>query len=211
MENRVTSVYLSSILYSIIKNMDYEYVEYLMDNICSENEKGTTAFALSKSKLVYLCLHSQVREQVPDLKLIFRGTQFKLNDKVMQIVNNYEKEVFNGDSGLIEYINIKDRTLTVNYDGRRILYNEKELEEFILAYVITIHKSQGSEYPIVVMSITTEHYVMLYRNLLYTRITRAKKVMVIIGNKQALNYAIDNVDVEIRNTYLCERLMNQID
>ena len=125
----------------------------------------------------------------------------------MQIKNNYDKEVFNGDIGLIKYVNIKEKTLTVNFDGRNVVYKESELEELTLAYAITIHKSQGSEYPIVVMPVTLEHKVMLYRNLLYTGITRAKNVLVMVGNRQAVNYAVDNINSETRNTYLCERLV----
>ena len=141
------------------------------------------------------------------ISLYYRGIQYKLNDKVMQIRNNYDKEVFNGDIGLIKYVNIKEKALNVNFDGRNVIYKENELEELTLAYATTIHKSQGSEYPIVVMPITLEHRVMLYRNLLYTGITRAKNAIVIVGNRQAVNYAVDNINSEIRNTYLCERLM----
>lgn len=141
------------------------------------------------------------------ISLYYRGIQYKLNDKVMQIKNNYDKEVFNGDIGLIKYVNIKEKTLTVNFDGRNVVYKESELEELTLAYAITIHKSQGSEYPIVVMPVTLEHKVMLYRNLLYTGITRAKNVLVMVGNRQAVNYAVDNINSETRNTYLCERLV----
>lgn len=141
------------------------------------------------------------------ISLYYRGIQYKLNDKVMQIRNNYDKEVFNGDIGLIKYVNIKEKALNVNFDGRNVIYKENELEELTLAYATTIHKSQGSEYPIVVMPITLEHRVMLYRNLLYTGITRAKNVIVMVGNRQAVNYAVDNINSEIRNTYLCERLM----
>lgn len=137
--------------------------------------------------------------------------QFKLSDKVMQIKNNYDKDIYNGDMGVIEYINLKDNSIDINFDGRRVKYEERELEEIALAYAVTIHKSQGSEYPIVVMPVTTEHYAMLYRNLLYTGITRAKKIVVIVGSKRALRYAVDNVNAEIRNTYLCERLMNKED
>ena len=140
----------------------------------------------------------------------YRGTLFKLHDKVMQIVNNYDKDVFNGDVGRIKYVNIKEHSLTVNFDGKSVVYEEKELEELIPAYAITIHKSQGSEYPVVVMLITKEHSLMLYRNLLYTGITRAKKAIVIVGSREALNYVVDNVNPEKRNTYLCERLINKL-
>ena len=126
--------------------------------------------------------------------------------KVMQIKNNYDKEVFNGDIGIIESVNETDRTLKVNFDGRSIEYDVTELDELVHAYATTIHKAQGSEYPIVVMPIMMNHFVMLQRNLIYTGITRAKKVLVIVGTKKALAYAVKNVTVTKRNTLLKERL-----
>ncbi len=117
------------------------------------------------------------------------------------------KEVFNGDIGIIESVNETDRTLKVNFDGRSIEYDVTELDELVHAYATTIHKAQGSEYPIVVMPIMMNHYVMLQRNLIYTGITRAKKALVIIGTKKALSYAVHNVTVTKRNTLLRERLM----
>ena len=134
------------------------------------------------------------------------GFAFRADDKVMQIKNNYDKEVFNGDIGLIESVNETDRTLTVNFDGRSIEYDMTELDELVHAYATTIHKAQGSEYPIVVMPILMNHYVMLQRNLIYTGITRAKKILVMVGTKKALSYAVRNVTVTKRNTLLRERL-----
>ena len=134
------------------------------------------------------------------------GYAFRAEDKVMQIKNNYDKEVFNGDIGIIESVNETDRTLTVNFDGRSIEYDVTELDELVHAYATTIHKAQGSEYPIVVMPIMMNHFVMLQRNLIYTGITRAKKVLVIVGTKKALAYAVKNVTVTKRNTLLRERL-----
>ena len=134
------------------------------------------------------------------------GFAFRADDKVMQIKNNYDKEVFNGDIGLIESVNETDRTLTVNFDGRSIEYDVTELDELVHAYATTIHKAQGSEYPIVVMPILMNHYVMLQRNLIYTGITRAKKILVMVGTKKALSYAVRNVTVTKRNTLLRERL-----
>lgn len=134
------------------------------------------------------------------------GYVFRADDKVMQIKNNYDKEVFNGDIGIIESVNETDRTLKVNFDGRSIEYDVTELDELVHAYATTIHKAQGSEYPIVVMPIMMNHFVMLQRNLIYTGITRAKKVLVIVGTKKALAYAVKNVTVTKRNTLLKERL-----
>ncbi|MCR4924523.1 MAG: ATP-dependent RecD-like DNA helicase [Lachnospiraceae bacterium] len=134
------------------------------------------------------------------------GYAFRVDDKVMQIKNNYDKEVFNGDIGIIESVNETDRTLKVSFDGRSIEYDVSELDELIHAYATTIHKAQGSEYPIVVMPIMMNHFVMLQRNLIYTGITRAKKVLVIVGTRKALSYGVKNVTVTKRNTLLKERL-----
>ena len=103
-------------------------------------------------------------------------------------------------------MNTEDRTLIVRFDDRNIDYDVTELDELVLAYATTIHKAQGSEYPIVVMPILMTHYVMLQRNLVYTGITRAKKILVLVGTQKALNYAVRNVTVTSRNTKLCERL-----
>lgn len=134
------------------------------------------------------------------------GFAFRADDKVMQIKNNYDKEVFNGDIGMIESVNAEDRSLKVNFDGRSIDYDVTDLDELVHAYATTIHKAQGSEYPIVVMPILMNHYVMLQRNLIYTGITRAKKILVMVGSKKALSYAVRNVTVTKRNTLLKERL-----
>lgn len=138
------------------------------------------------------------------------GFVYRPNDKVMQIKNNYDKEVFNGDIGIIESVDMQDRTLLINFDGRRIEYDATELDELVHAYATTIHKAQGSEYPIVVMPVLMNHYVMLQRNLIYTGITRAKKILVMVGTKKALSYAVRNVTVTKRNTLLKERLASEI-
>lgn len=134
------------------------------------------------------------------------GFAYRAEDKVMQIKNNYDKEVFNGDIGIIESVNAEDRSLKVNFDGRSVEYDITDLDELVHAYATTIHKAQGSEYPIVVMPILMNHYVMLQRNLIYTGITRAKKILVMVGTKKALSYAVRNVTVTKRNTLLKERL-----
>lgn len=138
---------------------------------------------------------------------LFRsGYAYRINDKVMQIRNNYEKEVFNGDIGLIVSVDMQNRVLSVDFDGRIVSYESTELDEIVHAYATTIHKAQGSEYPIVVMPVLMSHFVMLQRNLIYTGITRAKKVLVIVGTKKALAYAVRNVTVTKRNTHLKMRL-----
>lgn len=134
------------------------------------------------------------------------GYSFRQGDRVMQLRNNYDKEVFNGDLGYIESVDTEERTLMVNFEDRLVEYEASELDELILAYATTIHKSQGSEYPIVVMPVLMTHYVMLQRNLIYTGITRAKKICVLIGSKKALSFAIRNMSVLKRNSKLKERL-----
>lgn len=138
------------------------------------------------------------------------GFVYRPNDKVMQIKNNYDKEVFNGDIGIIESVDLQDRTLLVNFDNRSIEYDATELDELVHAYATTIHKAQGSEYSIVVMPVLMNHFVMLQRNLVYTGITRAKKILVMVGTKKALAYAVRNVTVTKRNTLLKERLASVI-
>lgn len=134
------------------------------------------------------------------------GYSFRQGDRVMQLRNNYDKEVFNGDLGYIESVDTEERTLMVNFEDRLVEYEASELDELTLAYATTIHKSQGSEYPIVVMPVLMTHYVMLQRNLIYTGITRAKKICILIGSKKALSFAIRNMSVLKRNSKLKERL-----
>ncbi|MGI6526770.1 MAG: ATP-dependent RecD-like DNA helicase [Caldicoprobacterales bacterium] len=136
----------------------------------------------------------------------YGGTTFYIGDKVMQIKNNYDKNVFNGDIGLIESINQEDRTVSIAMDDRLVEYDYTELDEVILAYAVTVHKSQGSEYPIVVAPLSTQHYVMLQRNLLYTCLTRAKKIFAMVGTKQAAAMAIRNNQIAGRNTMLAARI-----
>ena len=134
------------------------------------------------------------------------GYTYRQGDRVMQLRNNYAKEVFNGDLGYIREVDTEDRMLTVDFDGKWVEYDVTELDELTLAYATTIHKAQGSEYPIVVMPVLMTHYVMLQRNLIYTGITRAKKICVLLGAAKALAYAVRNVSVLKRNTRLKERL-----
>ena len=136
------------------------------------------------------------------------GYTFRQGDKVMQIRNNYDKNVFNGDIGYITAVDTNERTLTVTFDSRLVEYDITELDEIVLAYAVTIHKSQGSEFPVVVMPVTMKHFVMLQRNLIYTGITRAKKICVLVGTTKALAYAIKQNTVSKRNTKLKERLNN---
>ena len=134
------------------------------------------------------------------------GYTYRQGDRVMQLRNNYAKEVFNGDLGYIREVDTEGRTLKVDFDGKWVEYDVTELDELTLAYATTIHKAQGSEYPIVVMPVLMTHFVMLQRNLIYTGITRAKKICVLLGAAKALAYAVRNVSVLKRNTRLKERL-----
>ena len=132
-------------------------------------------------------------------------------DRVMQIRNNYDKNVFNGDIGTVEKVNMEDRTISVIFEDHLVEYETTELDELTLAYATTIHKSQGSEYPVVVIPVLMTHFVMLQRNLIYTGITRAKKICVLIGQPKALAYSIRNLTVSNRNTKLKERLRGEIE
>ena len=134
------------------------------------------------------------------------GYLYRAGDKVMQIRNNYDKEVFNGDIGFIQSIDMEEKTLTVSFDGRSVDYDATELDELVLAYATTIHKAQGAEFPIVVMPVMMNHFVMLQRNLIYTGVTRAKRILVLVGTRKALAYAVQHMTVDQRNTMLRERL-----
>lgn len=137
------------------------------------------------------------------------GNRFCLGDKVMQIRNNYDKEVFNGDQGIITRIDQESLRLIVDFEGRELVYESSELLEIALAYAITVHKSQGSEFPCVIIPIHTVHYPMLQRNLLYTAITRGRKLVLLIGSAKAINMAISNNRIQERNSRLQERLSDQ--
>ena len=139
------------------------------------------------------------------------GFRYRRGDRVMQIRNNYDKDVFNGDIGIVASVDMEERTLTVSFDGNSIDYEDTELDELTLAYATTIHKSQGSEYPVVVIPLLMTHFVMLQRNLVYTGITRAKRLCIIVGTTKALAYAIHNQTVLKRNTRLKERLSSRPD
>lgn len=134
------------------------------------------------------------------------GSTFAPNDKVIQMTNNYDKEVFNGDIGFIDRINLEDGIVHIKFDNQIKDYEIHELDELSLAYAISIHKSQGSEFPIVVIPIATEHYTLLARNLLYTAMTRGRKLVVLIGQKRAVGMAINNNKESQRLTKLKERL-----
>jgi exodeoxyribonuclease V alpha subunit len=136
----------------------------------------------------------------------YGGTTFKVGDKVMQVRNNYDKNVFNGDIGRISGIDLENKIVNIDFDGTIVEYDSSELDEIMLAYAVTVHKSQGSEYKIVVAPFTTQHFMMLQRNLLYTCITRARNVFVMVGTEKAVGIAVGNNKIVKRNTMLDRRL-----
>jgi exodeoxyribonuclease V alpha subunit len=138
---------------------------------------------------------------------IIRGNRsFRANDKVMQIKNNYDKEVFNGDIGRITGIRPEEYQMTVTFDGRDVAYEFSDLDEIVLAYAVSVHKSQGSEYPAVVIPILTQHYILLQRNLIYTAITRGRNLVVMVGTRKALAMGINTHKTPKRHTLLRHRL-----
>ena len=140
------------------------------------------------------------------LSVKYGNTTYKLGDKVMQTRNNYDKSVFNGDIGKIVEIDQEARSVTIRFDNLVVEYDVSDLDEVVLAYAVTVHKSQGSEYKIVVCPVMTQHYMLLQRNLIYTAVTRAKKAIVLVGTKKALGMAVKNNKSEARKTLLARRL-----
>ncbi len=143
-------------------------------------------------------------------ELVVGSRRFRVGDKVMQVRNNYDLDIFNGDLGRISDIDFQDRTVTVDFDGRAVDVSSDDLEDVIPAYACTIHKSQGSEYPAVVIVLHHQHHIMLQRNLLYTAITRGRKLVVIVGSQRALARAVFNAKVRTRHTLLGERLRESV-
>ena len=134
------------------------------------------------------------------------GYRYSVADKVMQIENDYDKDVYNGDIGFVASIDPDEQELTANFDGRAVTYPFGELDELVLCYATTIHKSQGSEYPVVIIPISTQHYMMLKRNLIYTGVTRGKRLVVLVGQKRALAIAVKGAQTDRRWSKLVERL-----
>jgi len=135
------------------------------------------------------------------------GVEFRVNDKVMQIKNNYDKEVFNGDIGRISRIDLDVQEVLISFDGRQVAYDYPDLDEIVLAYAVSVHKSQGSEYPAVIIPILIQHYILLQRNLIYTAVTRGRKLVVVVGTRKALAIGVNNSKTERRFTYLTQRLI----
>jgi exodeoxyribonuclease V alpha subunit len=138
------------------------------------------------------------------------GWLFRPRDKVLQTENDYDKEVYNGDIGQVARVDLEERELVVRFEAREVKYEFGELDELSLAYAITIHKSQGSEFPAVVMPLAMQHYLLLQRNLLYTGVTRGRKLVVLVGQKKALGMAVRNDRIQRRYSGLLARLQSKL-
>ena len=169
--------------------------------LCPMNRGGAGARSLN------LDLQAALNPERADRPSIERfGYTYRVGDKVMQIANNYDKETFNGDIGFIAAIDAEEAEMVIDFDGRSVAYPFGELDEIVLAYATTIHKSQGSEYPAVVIPVVTQHYTMLQRNLLYTGMTRGKKLVVLVGQKKAVGIAVRGIQGRRRWSKLKELL-----
>jgi len=156
-------------------------------------------------------LNARLQETLNPMTAPGDGRQRRLQagDKVMQIRNNYDKEVFNGDLGIVSSVDSEEESVEVDFEDRRVLYESADLGELVLAYAITVHKSQGSEFPCVIIPLHTTHYPLLQRNLIYTAVTRGKNLVILVGSKKAIQIAIRNDRVVKRYTMLKERLQSQ--
>ena len=168
--------------------------------LCPMNRSESGARALN------LAIKAALNPANENNSVVRYGTTFSVGDKVMQIENNYDREVYNGDMGFVTGINFEDEEMTINFEGNEVVYPFTELDEVVLCYATTIHKSQGSEFPVVVMPVTMQHYMMLRRNLIYTGVTRGKKMVVMVGQKKALDLAIRDLRTEKRNSGLCDNI-----
>ena len=151
------------------------------------------------------------KENQPQLS--YKGVYYRTGDKVMQIRNNYEKDVFNGDIGRV--VRIEGKLVQVSFpdrlEGEIVTYEATEVEELQLAYAMSVHKSQGSEYPYVLLCMVPSHYIMLQRNLLYTAVTRAKEKVLVVGSRRAVRTAVENDKMRQRYSLLAERLQESSD
>ena len=219
--------------YLNVKNKDFffmqeedpEYAAQLVVELCQERlpnygpydplldlqvltpMRKTAAGVERLNQLLQEALNPRTRDK---LEAAGKGAVFRLGDKVMQIRNNYQKEVYNGDIGLITAIDREETEMVVTFrdllQPRPVVYDFTELDELVLSYAVSVHKSQGSEYPVIIMPVLTQHYMLLQRNLLYTGITRARKLAVLVGSKKALAIAVRNNKAEERFTLLDQRL-----
>lgn len=168
---------------------------------------------MNRGGLGSIALNTALQKQLngqAEPKVTRYGFTFAPGDKVIQTINNYDKEVFNGDIGFVTQINLQETIVKVSFDHRIVEYDFSELDELSLAYAISIHKSQGSEFPVVVIVLATQHYPLLARNLLYTGVTRGKRLVVIIGDKKAVSIAVNNNQENQRLTKLSEHLKRRV-
>ena len=163
---------------------------------------------MHKGEVGTQALNELLQEKLnPSGRELVRGkNRFRVGDRVLQTKNNYEKDIFNGDLGWVVEADPHECELTVDFDGRHVPYDSSDMDELTLAYAVSVHKSQGSEYPVVVVPVVTQHFVMLKRNLIYTALTRARKLAVIIGGKKALGIGLGSVGTAKRHTHLRYRL-----
>ena len=170
--------------------------------VISPMQRGTLGV-----KNLNICLQEILNPKIGSENFNIGDRSFRVGDKLIQIRNNYEKNIFNGDIGIIQNCDISNSNIKVAYDSNLIEYSFNELDELTHAFAITVHKSQGSEYPVVIIPLHTQHYPMLQRNLVYTALTRAKKLVVFVGTKKAMSIAVRNGDVKQRYSLLSDRLM----
>ncbi len=204
-----------------IERNDPDSIVDTIVKLCSQSIPGKFGFDATKEIQVLTPMHKGVVGTINLNKLLQKalnkspsqlnimGNAYKTGDKVMHLKNNYLKDVFNGDIGTIRAIDEDTKQVAVDYDGREVIYDSDEMHELSLAYAISVHKSQGSEYPAVVVPITTHHYIMLQRNLLYTAITRGKKLVILIGTKKAFAIALNNDKPRKRFSNLYQKLQNR--
>ena len=208
--------------YIMMKNNAEEIFQTVVDLVverlpryhqCSAIQDIQVLSPMNRGNLGTIALNTALQKKLNGnarVKISRLGTEYAIGDKVIQCVNNYEKAVFNGDIGWIEAINMEDQSLSIIFDGRSISYEVAELDEINLAYAISIHKSQGSEFPIVVIPLSMQHYNLLVRNLLYTGITRGKKMVVLVVEEKALQKAVQNDKTRARITKLKQRLRGEV-
>lgn len=202
----------------VIERTTAESAAELIQELCSQRIPGRFGLDPVRDIQVLTPMHRGVAGAIalnealqkklnPSGASVSRGSRtLRLGDKVMQLRNDYEREVFNGDIGFVSAVDEADRQVVVRFDDRAVVYEESDLDELTLAYATSIHKSQGSEYPAVVIPILTQHFVMLSRNLLYTAVTRGKRLVVLVADPRAVSLALAETRKEDRRTYLAERL-----
>jgi exodeoxyribonuclease V alpha subunit len=183
---------ISSTLASCVEQLAQKY-DYLRDVQILTPMRKTESGTIALNKVL-----QQVLNKHKLIKISRFGNDFYNNDKVMQIVNNYQKDVYNGDVGIIRSIDLEEQTILVDFDDKKVNYDINELDQLILAYASTIHKSQGSEYKVVIIPISMQHKIMLSRKLLYTAITRAKEMVILIGSQHAINFATQATESHMR-------------